>query len=186
MKVLSIDASSHTGWAILDNDQLISYGKIDVPCKDKKWPLGIHQWAKEISEQIFSLIVDNPTDLIIIERANSSRFRESQNVLDWLHFHLIDLLIDANYASKLLYVDSSAWRKACGLKLTAQQKKQNKMAKQASNSGTILKINGKRKGRVTKKHLAVDYVNAKFNLSFKLKDNDIAEAICLGSSYFLQ
>jgi hypothetical protein len=186
MKVLSIDASSHTGWAILEDNKLISYGKIDVSCKDKSWPLGIHQWAKEISENIFTLIKNNTTDLIIIERANSSRFRESQNVLDWMHFNLIDLLIDGNYTSKLLYVDSSRWRQLCGLKLTKEQKKQNRMAKQASNSGKILKVNGKRKGRVTKKHLAVNYVNDTFNLSFKLKDNDIAEAICLGYSYFLQ
>lgn len=186
MRVLSIDASSHTGWAIIENDLLISYGKIDVPCKDHSWPLGILNWAKDISDKIFNLISTTVCDKIIIERANSSKFRDSQNVLDWMHFDLINTLVDEGYYSKLLYVDSSHWRKVCDLKLNKDQKKQNKMARAAAKKMEILKIDGKRKGKVTKKHLAVNWANEKFNTQFKLKDNDIAEAVCLGSSYFIE
>lgn len=35
-------------------------------------------------------------------------------------------------------------------------------------------------GKVTFKHLSVQYVNKEFKLEFKLKDNDIADSICLG------
>lgn len=186
MKILSIDASSHTGWAIMEDDKLISYGKIDVECKDRSWPLGVHNWASDIAKQINNLICDTDCEKVLIERANSSRFRDSQNVLDWMHFELIRLAVDDGHYIKLLYIDSSHWRKICVIKLNNEQKKQNKLAKQALNSGKILKVDGKRKGKVTKKHLAVNWVNEKYNLSFKLKENDIAEAICLGSSFFIE
>ena len=37
---------------------------------------------------------------------------------------------------------------------------------------------------VAKKHVSVDYVNARFNLKLKLKDHDVAEAICMGCWYY--
>jgi hypothetical protein len=39
------------------------------------------------------------------------------------------------------------------------------------------------KGAVTKKHLAIRFVNATYGLDLKVKDNDIADAICLGAAY---
>lgn len=39
--------------------------------------------------------------------------------------------------------------------------------------------------KVTLKHLAVNYVNKRFNLNLKVKDNDLADAICL-ASFFLK
>lgn len=185
MKVLAIDASSHTGWAVIEDNKLISYGKIDVPCQNYDWPLGIHSWAKDIADKIFHLINTTKCDKIIIERANASKFRDSQNVLDWMHFSLIDTLVDEGYYDKLLYRDSSCWRKLVEIKLTKEQKKQNKMAKEASNKKQILKVDGKRKGKITKKHLAILKVKELYNIEFKLKDNDIAEAILLGHSYFI-
>ncbi len=186
VRVLSIDASSHIGWALMEDNQLIEYGVEHVMCHDNAWPFGVHQWARDIASRIFQIIEKYPADKILVERANSSRFRNSQNVLDWMHFDLISILVDEGYQEKLLYVDSSHWRKTIGMKLSTEQKKQNKLAKQASKAGTILKVNGKRKGRVTKKHLAVEYVNEKYNLQLKLKDNDIADALCLAASYFIE
>jgi hypothetical protein len=39
------------------------------------------------------------------------------------------------------------------------------------------------KGEVTPKHLAVAFVNENYGLNFIVKDNDIADAICMGTSY---
>lgn len=41
------------------------------------------------------------------------------------------------------------------------------------------------KGKITPKHLSVKYVNDKYNLDFKLKDNDIADAICMVDAHNL-
>jgi hypothetical protein len=43
----------------------------------------------------------------------------------------------------------------------------------------------KKRGKIGKKHLSVRYVNDIFGLDFKIKDNDIADSICLASSYFI-
>lgn len=39
-------------------------------------------------------------------------------------------------------------------------------------------------GKVDFKALSVELVNNHFNLSFKKKDNDIADSICLGLAFF--
>jgi hypothetical protein len=39
------------------------------------------------------------------------------------------------------------------------------------------------KGKVTKKHLSVRWVNETFGFNMKVKDNDICDAVCLGSAY---
>ena len=40
------------------------------------------------------------------------------------------------------------------------------------------------KGRINKKHLAIRFVNNMYNLDFRLKDNNIADAIALGTFVF--
>ncbi len=184
MRILSLDISSKTGWAILEDGKLITYGRIDVPCEDNSWPLGIHTWAKNTATAVFELIQNTECEKIVIERANSSRFRSSQNFLDWIHYSLIDMCINNDYFTKLRYTDSAKWRRLCEIKLNSEQKKQNKLARQASKAGEIYKVNGKRVGKKTKKHLAVDKCNELFDTNFILKDNDIAESCLLGYAYF--
>ena len=46
------------------------------------------------------------------------------------------------------------------------------------------KIDGKTVGKIGVKNLSVDYVNKLFDLKFKKKDNDIADAICLGVAFY--
>lgn len=45
------------------------------------------------------------------------------------------------------------------------------------------KIDGKVAGKIGVKNLSVELVNELFDLKFKKKDNDIADAICLGVAY---
>ena len=186
MRILSIDASSHTGWAIFQDKKLIQYGKIDVPCQDSSWPWGVMKWAEEIAEQITRLVINNSIGFnkVVIERANSSRFRDSQNVLDWMHFCILKNSINDVWNDIIIYMDSSEWRKICKINLSKEQKKHNQMVSKEKRKGNkIVKVNGKRVGRLTKKHLAVFYCNENFGTTFKIKDNDIAEAICLGWAY---
>lgn len=45
------------------------------------------------------------------------------------------------------------------------------------------KVEGKVVGKITVKTLSVNFVNQYFNTSFKKKDNDITDSICLGIAY---
>jgi len=38
--------------------------------------------------------------------------------------------------------------------------------------------------KVNFKHLSVQYVNSNYDLNFKMKDNDIADSICLGEAFY--
>jgi hypothetical protein len=62
-----------------------------------------------------------------------------------------------------------------------------KKAKDMASSGKYTLNEAKKKsgirGKWNKKMLAVNYVNFMFKLDFKLKDNDIAESICLGLAF---
>jgi hypothetical protein len=69
-------------------------------------------------------------------------------------------------------MDTSEWRKIVGLWMSKEDKKNNRQV-------SI----GKKRGKITKKHLSVRMVNEKFNKSLKLKDNDEADAILLGLAY---
>ena len=179
-----MDVSSHTGYSILEDENLISYGKLEIPCgEDDSWPLGIHAWAKRTAKTVFELIEKTECDFIVIERSNSSSWRNSQNYLDFSHCFLIDICLEKGYFSKVRYIDSTKWRKICEIKLTKEQSKHNKLARQANKAGTTYKVNGKRKGITSKKHLAVNMVNEKYGLKLKVKQNDEAESILLGLAY---
>lgn len=186
MKILSIDASSHAGWAILEDKNLIKYDILETPSQSQDWPWGIHAWAKNIAQKINELVLQTACDKVIIERATSSRFRQSQNLLDFMHCFILEFALQNKWSDKLLYVDVSAWRKKVDLRLNAEQKKQNQLiSKEKKKGNKVVKVAGKRIGRVTKKHLAVWFVNNLFGTNFKIKDNDIADAIMVGYSYFL-
>ena len=88
--------------------------------------------------------------------------------------------------SKVVYVNTSDWRKVIGGNLTKADKAMNIKVRKLKKAGNkeALKALGVR-GKVTKKHVAIRYVNATFGLDLKMKDNDIADAICQGTAYFL-
>lgn len=157
-----------------------------MPAKDDSWPFGIHAWARQVAEVINDWVRSHPTDKVILERANSSSWRDSQNFIDWHHFAVIQKALDNNWADKLVYINSVDWRRKIGLQLNKEQKKQNQLISKEKRKGNkVVKVNGKRVGRITRKHLSVISANNLFNLKLKLKDNDIADALNCAYSYFL-
>ncbi len=185
MKILSLDISSNTGWSILDeNCNIEEYGTmIELSNDDNSFPWGIYAWSKRIALKLDEMISKVAPDVIVIERTTAGSWRNSQNLLDFIHALFLDLAIQKQYNHKIVYLDVSAWRKTLNLRLNTEQKKLNRLAKQASNQGKIFKVNGKRVGKTTKKHLAVNYINERFDLKLKLKDNNVADSLCLAVAY---
>jgi len=183
MLILGLDLSSHSGWALLQDNNLIACGVINVHSKNQNFPVGIYEWAINCSNEIFDLSKKYKfVDKIVIEQTNLGKNREKQSFLEWFHFHFLHI-IDVKNNKKINYVDTSKWRKNLQLKLTKEQKQQNKFVKKQHQIGNrnVLQ-NGKRIGKITAKHLAVQYVNDHFDLKLKHKYNDIADAICIGLS----
>jgi hypothetical protein len=192
MKTLALDISTNTGYALLLSDKSVkTWGNIYN--SKVVHDFGFHPWgylkaAQSIADKIYNLALKLNPDTIVIEETNGSRSRFTQKLLEYIHCCTLRELSKIGYEGKVFYINTSAWRKAVGIELTKEQKKQNtKLSKAKSKAGGSLTPAQKKTlgivGKITKKHIAVMVVNDMYDLGFKQKDNDIAEAILLGLAY---
>jgi hypothetical protein len=176
--ILSLDVSTKTGWALFQDGKLTTYGQLHSPIEDfnvnnfpdhsPKYPYNIIDATDSMASQIMELVAKFcPTD-IVVENTVKGRNRHTQRCLEFLHYALLLRL----RGRKMTYLDPSEWRSILGLRLNKDQKKNNQLVSQ-----------GKKRGRVTKKHLAINWVNETYGLSFKVKHNDICDAVGLGAAY---
>jgi hypothetical protein len=201
MRVLVFDISTSTGWALLEGEmgavpKILETGIVsnDLPVSSfGEFPYSYLFAAQRIAIQLHSVVFRSGPipDRIVIEEINKpGRFgnRYSQKVLDFIHCLLLRYM-NEHPASKeipVVYVNTSDWRKVIGGNLTKADKAMNIKVRKLKKAGDkeALKALGVR-GKVTKKHVAIRYVNTTFGLDLKMKDNDIADAICQGTAYFL-
>lgn len=177
MKILGLDMSTSCGWAVLEDLVLVAKGLINVKedfnpdrMKQEVEDYQFIDKAKLVADGIAELVLTQRPDAIYIEQTNSGSFRTSQKMLEFIHFEVLSRLREIEYSTKVRYVDTSAWRARHAIYMSKEDKKNNKMVSQ-----------GKKRGRITKKHLAVRWANETFSLTLKLKDNDIAEALAIAS-----
>lgn len=170
MRILGLDISSKTGFALLDDGKLVEYGLLVAPAisDHSLFDLNILKRAKDSADQMESLIKRLNPDLIFVEQTNSGRFRVSQKGLEFTHCLFLLKILEQKYQDKMFYVDTSKWRSTLKIKLSKDDRDHNK------------KVRAKKiRGKITPKHLAVAWANENFSLELKLKDNDIADAICI-------
>jgi hypothetical protein len=175
MKVLALDLSTKTGWAIIEDDNKPIYGFIEAPSTNNYELVPDYDQllrAKEIANQIKSVIILHEAiikfDHVYIEQTNTGSFRTSQKQLEFVHYAVLEMLREYGAANKVSYVDTSMWRRTLGIKLSTEQRAHNKKVSRKTA-----------KGKITWKHLSVNWVNEKFGLELLLKDNDIADACCI-------
>lgn len=190
MRVLAIDYSTHAGWAVFDDGKLIAYGTLHLGQGIKDF--GAYPWnypscARAQAEKIGNEVIAkwNP-DHVVIEETNGSKNRYTQKLLEFLHFALLMWL--AGRRADVVYVNTNDWRSNLGIWLTKEQKKANAKLARAKRAAEEKGVPLDRKalgirGKVTRKHAAVNYVNERFGLSLRQKDNDAAEAICIGLAF---
>jgi hypothetical protein len=194
MSILGLDLSTNTGFAIFEDQKPTKYGNIQTE-KDKiadygTYPLNYLAAAEDIAQKVLDLIEETKPETLVIEETNKqARFssRYSTKILEFIHCLILNK-IKHKTDLKIVYLSTGDWRRSVNIKLTKEHKKLNaKMSKarrEGKKIGDIKDIKDtKIKGKITNKHLAVQFVNAKFGMSFKLKDNDIAEAMCLVEAF---
>jgi hypothetical protein len=181
MKILSLDISSKSGWALHKDDQLLEYGLIRVEVKDFNvnkdvnksplYPYNLLDAANEMGQRLLDIVLKIEPDKIVIENTVKGKNRHTQRLLEWIHKEVTERLRSKNISFH--YLDPSEWRSILEIRLTNEDKKNNRLV----NSG-------KKRGKVTKKHLSVRAANHLYSLNLKIKDNDIADAICLGRAFY--
>lgn len=207
MRVLALDLSSHAGYAELEGDlgqkpRLGKHGVIhlgQVVHAFGKYPWSYQAAAKRQAGEVSNLITNYRPEVVVIEEVNLGKDRYAQKLLENIHARVLDAIADvtgldgADPVPSAVYLDAGGaggWRQTLGLVLSKDQKKANaKLARakrEAAESGA--KIDKKAlgiRGKTTWKHLAIEYVNREYGLTLRVKDNDVADAIALGTAYFL-
>lgn len=110
MRILGLDTSTtSTGYAVLDNNKLISYGTIKTPKKADLIDKIIY-----IEEHIKQIIKAKEVEFIVIEDLAVTRSASTTKALSGL---LYDLLVEFR-KRELLVVQArpSEWRKVCKIK----------------------------------------------------------------------
>jgi Holliday junction resolvasome RuvABC endonuclease subunit len=201
MIVLSLDLSTSTGFAVANVNltaktvELLESGRLETEkgvlaygrypfC----YPLAAESMASKIEEVIQRLIETGlRPEAVVIEEINLGKNRYSQKILEFIHCKVLGVLRKLELEN-VFYLDSSEWRKNLGLVLTKEAKKANaKLAKAKREAAAVgAKLDKAAlgvKGKVTKKHVAIQYVKDRFDLALKVKDDDVADAICLACAY---
>lgn len=175
MRVLGLDLSKKSGWALIDDSTLVAYGL--VKCYDNKLAFrGVSEDfmfirdSLDIADHIRSIITQYPSDFIYIEQTNKGRNRTSQKQLEFIHYSVLAMIDQQGLKEKVRYTDTSAWRMGLGIRMSKEDAQHNKQIK-------ARRIRGKK----TIKHVTLRWVNNQYGLSLIVKDNDIADAISVAT-----
>lgn len=203
MRVLALDISTSAGWALLDGEmgkipKIIETGVVanDLPVSSfGDFPFSTVRAATSIATRLLQKVHETKPDVIVIEQTNKpGRFgnRYAQKVLEFIHCVVLQSLDlqsfnpSSSRTYNVVYVNTSDWRRIVGANLTKADKALNIKVRKLKKAGDkeALKKLGVR-GKMGKKHAAIRYVNQTYGTSYKMKDNDITDAICQGIAYLL-
>lgn len=191
MKILSLDISSHTGWALFSiEDNALSldqYGILEVIKPQCEYPRQMLLWSANAFHGIIGIIEEHEPDQIIIEETSKgSKNHLSQKFLEFVHFQVASYVV--KYKIPVRYFMTGEWRFLIGAKMTKEERERNKKIRQEKTKGnTVVKNDdGKRIGKISKKHVNVRLANEIFGLSLKIGENDKADAILMGQAFFVE
>lgn len=201
-RILALDIAGKTGWALFDTskgetprEQLVASGVLTISKGifefQGPYPYNVRAASTEVALKAIDKAKELKPDVIVIENTNLGKSRTHQRFLEWAHLVFVDIVetdFPLNAMPKVIYLSSSTWRHALGLKASKGDAKNNRIAKkirELSDPEMRKKLRQQTgvKGRVGKKHLAIRMVNDVYGFQLKMKDDDIADAICLGQAY---
>jgi hypothetical protein len=196
-RVLSLDVSSKTGWALVVSSksglELEVYGQIpQIHEPAGQYPGNYVAWAYECFEKIAELIDRLAPDILIIEETSAgSKAIYSQKFLEWVHFLLAKFIKETSI--KAIYFMTEQWRRETGCKMSKEESKHNKKVKSYKNknaSKIAYDESGKRIGRLTRKHINIRRANEVFekflSVPLRKKDEDTADSLLLAFAYHLR
>jgi hypothetical protein len=193
-RILSLDISTKTGYSVLEshddgNFALLAFGQIkQIPMPEGQYPAQFVEWAHECFRFIIELIDRHAPDCLVIEEtASGSKSIYSQKILEFCHYLVAKFIKDTKI--KAVYLKTEEWRRQTSCLISKEESKRNKTVREYKKKhGTNIAYdeNGKRIGKITRKHVNVRRANELFNLELIKAQDDIADAILLGYAYHLK
>lgn len=201
MRILCLDLSTHTGYAIFEGEKGAkpirhASGTIDLNKPVHafgRYPHSYRLAAEHLADTIYKMTASSlGYDVLVIEEINSGRDRYVQKLLENIHTAVCRLYGTQSPQTEIVYLNSDGgdgWRTCIGLVLSKEQKKANAKLSKAKREAEAfgVKLDKKKlgvKGKTNKKHLAVQRANDEYNLKLLQKDNNEADAIGLGLAFF--
>ena len=195
-RILALDMSTKTGFAVIDVDgdsfTLVDSGTLDkVSEPEGRYPENYLDWSRDCIGQIIGIFYKyNPDELVIEETAKGSKNNMSQKIVEFIHYELALCFYDGGLMHNMprRFFLTEEWRRIVGCRMNDAEKKQNaEVRKQRSKGIKVCKDkDGKRIGKVGKKHVNVRRANEIYNLDLRLKDEDRADALLLAHALFLE
>lgn len=196
-RVLSLDISTKTGWAVLVSSPksftLEAYGQVpQIHQPDSQYPGSFVEWAYRCFSKIVELIDTYAPDVLVIEETSGgSKNVYSQKILEFIHFLVAKLIKEIEI--KAIYIYTEVWRREVGCLMTKEESKHNEYVRKykKKNKTRVAKdTSGKRIGKLTKKHINIRRANEIFIDYFegklRKKDEDLCDALLLGYCYHLR
>lgn len=198
VRILALDVSTKTGWSLLvsegENFTLEANGQIDQISEPEcaGYPENYVIWASWCFEKISILIREYKPDVLVIEETTSgSKSAYSQKILEWIHYLLANFIYESKI--KAVYILTEQWRRETGCLMSKEESKHNKEVKkykEAHETNIAYDSNGKRVGKITRKHVNIRRANEVFSKFLKeplrKKDEDTADSLLLGYCYHLR
>lgn len=183
-RILGLDLSTKPGLVVADHD---GSGKLpDIVERESykinsspAFPYGAIENAHAVADIVEEWVVKHRPDEIVIEQTNKGKNRYSQKQLEFVHYAVLTRL--KPFGITIKYIDTSEWRRVLGQHMSKDDKKNNakvSKAKKTENFHAAKKAAGVR-GKITPKHLALRWVKDNYGIDLLMKENDIADAICI-------
>lgn len=198
-RLLSIDMSTHTGWALFRTDGLLlQYGTYDVPIDGfkaeiktfrdypKQYPGNLIDAAHRQLKAIQKLVHQLEPHYVVVEETNKSRQRFSHKALEYMHFALAEHMLGRSDV-EFKYLTTKCWRDVvkCYIKHWPEYAKWNgkvgrlKAKAVPTKAGAkVAKLDGKIVTRIDQKKLSVILANEHYKI--EIDDDNIADAINMG------
>jgi len=196
-RILALDISTKTGWASMvstkDGIDLEMYGQIpQIHQPDGIYPINFVDWAHSCYREIVKLIDHYAPDTLVIEETSAgSKAIHTQKILEFIHFLVAQYVKETRI--KTVYLMTEQWRRETGCKMTKEESKHNKVVKKykEKNGGKVAyNEEGKRIGRIGRKHVNIRRANEVFgqflSVPLRKKDEDTADSLMLGYCYHLR
>ncbi len=144
MKILALDISTKTGWAIFETGvaQPVAFGVFENPIAANSMPYPASflkvarahaSWLKDAvrfdpARTVFTEKIEmwpNRFSAVVIEETNKTgRFgsRHSQKLLEFLHYATVEVLLESYRVDQIKYVNTSDWRKKLNLSVAETKK----------------------------------------------------------------
>jgi len=163
MKILAIDQSTTcSAWSIFIGNKLEKYGseRCYTP-SERKNGLPIDQRIYHMYKYLRNIIISEKPDFIVFEDTFLQKVN-SPETFAWLN-RLVGCIMCLSIEHDISYKiwQANAWRKLIGMPC------------------------GRGVKREQEKEYSVEYANKHYNLELKRKDDDLADALCMGTAYLI-